>query len=259
MKRLAFALAAAALGAGCHSSPPPPPPGGTLDIAWSFVRTLNDGQGTQVTYHCNTPGLGIDTVVVTANGASVALPCADNQGDGGAVALAPGTYTIVVTALRGGSGGVALFSAQFTNVNIFVNAVTQLNPAPLDAAFAPLQINVFFKDLQNLQINPNTCGNAGVATYSFHLVDSAGTSVYTTPGQITCTDPPGLRFDSTIPGSAGDVDVDTYTIRVIGSGPGAVEFDSAVVPSCTSPVFLHETNDVWNLPVFDVTGGPFCP
>lgn len=258
MKRLAFVLAAAVLGTGCHSSPPPPPPSGTVDIAWSFIRTLNDGVGTPVTYHCNTAGLGIDTVVVTANGASVALPCADQAGDGGGVALAPGTYTIDVTAYRGGSGGTALFSSRLTNVNVFVNSVTSLT-APLDALFGPLQINVHFINPNGFEFSPNTCAAAGVDTYSFHLVDSVGTSVYSS-GNISCTNPPGIVLDQASP--AGAIDLDAYTIRVVG-GSASFDFDSAVVPSCSSPVFHHYGNDVgafsWNLPVYDVTNLTLCP
>jgi hypothetical protein len=257
MKRLAFALAAAVLGAGCHSSPPP---SGTLDISWSFVRTLNQAGSPTVTYHCNTPGLGIDTVVVTANGGSVALGCADQAGDGGGIALAPGTYSVVVTAYRGGSGGVALFSSRFDNVAIAANQVTSLNPAPLDAVFGPLQINVAFIDPNGFQFNPNTCQTAGVDTYSFHLVDSAGTSVYSS-GNIACTNPPGIVLDQASP--AGAIDLDAYTIRVVG-GSASFAFDSAITPSCSSPVFHHYGNDVggasWNLPVYDVTNDPtLCP
>jgi hypothetical protein len=258
MKRLAFALAAAVLGAGCHPSNPPPPPSGTLDLGWSFVRTLNDGVGTQVTYHCNTPGLGIDTVVVSANGSPLALPCADNAGDGAGVQLAPGTYTIDVTAYRGGSGGVALFSGRFGSVNVFVNAITQL-PAPLDAVFGPLQINVLFKELNGAPIVPNACGSGTVDNYSFHLVDSVGTSVYSS-GNIACTNPPGIVLDQASP--AGAIDLDAYTIRVIGNS-ASFDFDSAVYPQCSSPVFNHYGNDVgsfsWNLPVYDVTTQTLCP
>jgi hypothetical protein len=261
MKRLAFVLAAAVVGAGCHSSPPPPPPSGTVDIAWSFIRTLNQAGSPTVAYHCGTPGLGIDTVVVSANGSPIALPCADNAGDGAAVALAPGTYTIDVTAFRGGRSGVALFSSSFTNVGVFVNGVTNLS-APLDAVFGPLQINVHFIDPNGFEFSPNTCAAAGVDTYSFHLVDSVGTSVYSS-GNISCTNPPGIVLDQASP--AGAIDLDSYTIRVIGFS-ASFDFDSAIKPGCLSPVFNHYGNDVnafsWNLPVYDVTGLPpaqLCP
>jgi hypothetical protein len=256
MKRLALALAAAVLGMGCGTSHPAPPPSGTLDISWSFVRTLNQAGSPTVTYHCGTPGLGIDTVRVSAGGGFVDLPCADSFGDGGAVALAPGVYSVDVTAFR---GGVALFGATFPSVNIQVNSVTVLNPAPLDANFAPLQINVHFIDPNGFEFNPNTCAAAGVSTYPlFRLVDSAGTIVYSN-ANFACTDPPGLTFDSL--SAVGPVDLDAYTIRVIGTS-ASFDFDSAVFPGCSSPVFHHSGTDTggsaWNLPVFDVTGQTLC-
>jgi hypothetical protein len=249
MKRLALVLAAAALGTGCgSSSPPPPAPAGTLDLSWSFIRTKNDLAGTQVTYGC--AQAGIDTVVVSTVDGSVALSCADQLGDGGAVGLAPGTYNVVVTAYR---GGTALYTATFNGIVIALNQTTSIL-APLDARFAPFQIDVDFQTLGGTHFA--TCASAGVDTYSFNLVDFAGTSVYAS-GNIACTNPPGILFDSGNP-----VDLDAYTIRVVGSGP-SFDFDSAVYPSCSSPVFHHYGNDVdafaWNLPVYDVTGGPFCP
>lgn len=254
MKRLAVVLAAV-LGTGCYVSSsyaPPPPPAGTLDIAWSFMRTLNDGAGTQVAHHCS--NAGIDTVVVDTAAGSSALPCADAAGDGGAVALPPGTYNVVVTAYRGGSGGVALYSAQFPGVSVVENQVTSLT-APLNAFFNQFQINADFQDLAGTIAYP-TCASAGVTTYSFHLVDYAGTSVYSS-GNIPCTDPPGITF-----GASNPVDLDAYTIRVVAFGP-TYSFDSAVSPGCTSPVFLHYGLDVgasaWNLPVYDVTGLAQCP
>jgi hypothetical protein len=249
MKRFALVLAAAVLGTGCGSSaPPPPPPTGTLDLNWSFIRTKNDLAGSQVTYGC--AQAGINSVVVSTVDGSVTLPCADQAGDGGAVGLAPGTYNnVVVTAYR---GGVALYTAAFNGIVIAVNQTTPIS-APLPARFGQLEINTGFV------VGPTvyqTCAGAGVTTYSFHLVDFAGTSIYSS-GNISCTDPPGISFDALNP-----VDLDAYTIRVVAFGP-SFTYDSAVYPSCTSPVFQHYGDNVggasWNLPVYDSTGLTQCP
>jgi hypothetical protein len=251
MKRLALVLAASVLGLGCgssSSSPPPPPPTGTLDLSWSFIRTKNDLGGTHVTYGCTQAG--IDSVVVSTAGGSVALACADQLGDGGAVGLAPGTYNnVTVTAYR---GGIALYHGTFNGIVILVNQTTPIS-APLDAFFAPLQINTDFYAAPFTYV---TCGSAGVTNLSINLVDSAGTSVYSN-GSISCTDPPGITF-----GAGNPVDLDQYTIRVVATGP-SFEYDTAVLPGCTSPVFNHYANDTgafaWTVTVDDVTGGPFCP
>lgn len=250
MKRLALVLAASVLGMGCgsSSSSPPPPPTGTLDLSWSFIRTKSDGVATQVTYGCSKAG--ITSVVVSGIGGNVTLGCSDALGDGGAVALAPGTYNAVtVTAYR---GGTALFTNTFSGIVIAANQTTSIS-APLDGLFAPLQINFGFIFGANTY---TTCNTAGVTAYSVNLVDFAGTSVYSN-GSIACTDPPGVSFPAGNP-----VDLDEYTIRVIATG-ASFEYDSAVPPGCTSPVFNHFANDTgiyaWSLPVYDVTGGPFCP
>ncbi len=254
MKRLAAVLAAAVLGTGCYvsSSTHTPGPTGTLDIAWSFIRTLNDVSSSQVTYGC--VSAHIDTVVVSASGGSIVLPCADGAGDGGAVELPSGTQNVAVTAYRGGTGGVALYSAQFNAVSIGVNQVTNLS-APLYAFFDELQINANFQNLAGTVAYP-TCASAGVTTYSFHLVDRANTTVYSS-GDFSCSDPPGVTF-----GAGNPVDLDQYTIRVVAFGP-SFDFDSAVYPSCGSPVFSHYGQDVdfyaWDLPVYDVTSLTLCP
>lgn len=254
MKRLALVLAASVLGTGCYVSSDytAPGPSGTLDISWSFVRTLNDATSSQVTYGCSQAG--IDTVVVDTAAGGLALSCADAAGDGGAVMLPPGTYDVTLTAYRGGSGGVALYSGTIPGVTVFLNQVTS-RTASLNAYFDQFQINANFQDLAGTISYP-TCASAGVDTISFHLVDYAGTSVYAS-GPVPCTDPPGITFDSTNP-----VDLDAYTIRVVAYG-ATYSFDSAVSPSCTSPVFLHYGLDVgayaWDLPVYDVTGLTQCP
>jgi len=254
MKRLAAVLAAAAFGtAGCHSQAPRQTPTGGMDISWSFLRTLNDANSTQLAYTC--AQAGIDTVVVTAGGGSVTLPCADNVGDGGAIAIGAGTYDVLLDGFR---GNVRLFNGQVNGVTVVANQVTvvgQANPVALDARFAPLQINALFKGLSGADFVPNTCQAAGVDTISVHLVDHAGTSVYNS-GNLGCTGPFGLIFDAAVPGSVGPVDLDSYTIRIVATG-ASFDFDSAVPPGCTSPVFNHFGSDVggfsWNVPVFEVT------
>lgn len=253
MKRLAAVLATAAFGvAGCHSSPRQVPTGG-IDLSWSFVRTINDGASppTQVTYTC--ANAGVDTVVVTAGGGSVALPCFDNLGDGGAVEIAPGNYNVVVRAFRGGQGGVELYNTQVNGVAVVANQMTVLSSVPLDARFADFQINPRFQTLGGAPFA--TCASAGVDTISFHLVDHAGTSVYNS-GNVACTGSGAIVFNAASP--VGPVDLDSYTIRVVASGP-SFDFDSAVSPSCTSPVFNHVTADVWDVPVFDVSSVALCP
>lgn len=247
MKRIALVLAASVLGLGCGSSSNPPPPSGTLDMSWSFIRTKSDGSGTKVTYGCSKAG--ITSVLVSTAGGAATLSCTDPLGDGGAVALAPGTYDVTITAFR---GSTALYRQTFTGVDIFLNQTTQIS-APLPALSAPLEIDLAFVVGQ---ITYTTCGGAGVTNLSINLVDYAGTSVYSN-ASISCTDPPGITF-----GVVNPVDLDQYTIRVIGTGP-SFEYDSAVLPGCTSPVFNHFANDVagfaWDVLVYDVTGGPFCP
>jgi hypothetical protein len=257
MKRLAAVLAAAAFGTGCHSEAPRATPQGGIDLNWSFVRTINDGASTptQVSYTC--ASAGIDTVVVSLGGGSVALPCADNVGDGGAIAISPGTYDVLVSAYRGGTGGVLLYNTQINGVAIVANQTTVLNPVPLDARFAPFQINARFQTLGGAPFA--TCEAAGVDTISFHLVDHAGTSVYTS-GNLVCTGPFGLVFDGS--SAVGPVDLDTYTIRIVATG-ASFDFDSAAPPGCGSQVFSHYGTDVgpaaWNVPVYDVTNVTLCP
>jgi hypothetical protein len=244
MKRFALVLAAAVLGLGCgssSSSPPPPPPSGTLDLTWSFIRTRSDGSGTTVTYGC--AQAGINTVVVSTIDGAVTLPCADQLGDGGAVGLAPGTYNnVTVTAYR---GGTALYTGTFNGIGIVLNQTTSIL-APLDAYFAPFEIDFGFVAGPTTY---TTCFGAGVTSYSINLVDYGGTSVYS--HTIACSDPPGILFPVGNP-----VDLDSYIIRVVATG--SFTYDSAVYPSCTSPLFNHYGNNTgafaWNLPVYDVVG-----
>jgi hypothetical protein len=269
MKRLALALAAAALGTGCYVAPSTP---GSVDVGWSFVRTkitYPSGVPTpvQVTpaYTCATVDVHgsylVSDVLVSFDGnGSQAVPCNDGAGDGARFeGLTPGQHTLTVSA-RQLIGGVpvATFTAQ-TTVTVGSGQVTSVS-LPLYGIPGNLEVWGGFYSADGM--TPFACisGDTG----AFSIADSVGTIVAT--GTATCAAGPagtGWRLGVGFSGSIA-LDLDVYAIRMTALG----QYDSASpANSCGGQAFQHTgANDTgtaaWFPTLYNVAGVPIgnlCP
>jgi hypothetical protein len=257
MKRLALALATAALGTGCVVVDNTPP--GSVNFSWGFVRTRADR--TTLTYGC--AQAGIDSVDVTFAGLGPqTVPCADLAGDGAQFdGLHPGTGNVRITAYR---GSVALYDS---NVTVTVSSgQVAATPVLVYAKYDDLDVVGLLVGQFGAPSSWATCADAGMTNVGYELRDSANQIIAS--GSIPCSaSAPGALFRG-----SNALDLDTYTIRIDAavSSVAPATFDSkteAVTPVCSGQAFNHFGADTepngWHPVLYDVhlNGGTygFCP
>jgi hypothetical protein len=254
MTRLVLALLVVGLGAGCGGSSDTPR--GSLDLAWSFIRTTHDAS----TFRYGCDAAGLDAVVVTfGRGGSATLPCRSGGVEGGVVQRAPaGAQLVTLTGYR---DGAALYQSSFEIAIPEGGSVAY----ELDVFGIPDELDIYatFRDFAGgFQVWSTSCALAGVTTLSWSLVDWAGTIVDS--AEAACDDRfvPGVSYRGT-----SALDRDQYVIRMQAFGPGdTLEFDSAttqVSPFCSGQPFNHYGpsigNFAWDVLLFDVAQNTtFC-
>ncbi len=239
MKRLAFVLAAAVLGTGCHSTRTAPAVG-SVNLYWDFDRTAPAQAGGFITYDAYPGGTvsgrctqsAVDFVTVDAPGAAVSVSCvyAGVQGVG-VDGVDAGTQPFRVRGWRHVSGtDVVVYDSTF-NLSVPVASV-QDHIVHVPGVAATLDV---FGDLA-YGASPGTlypdCASAGSPNLYVAIRDAFGTLI--DDNTAGCSDPlPAPAFSALL-------DLDDYQVRVQGLqlGTNALVFDSC---SASWPHFGTQT------------------
>jgi hypothetical protein len=238
MKRLALALAAAALGTGCSGSHHPAT--GSALLYWDFVRSAPAQSGGVVTYDSALTGTGttcpqsdVDTVTIDApDVAQVSVPCIYSGVQGVTVSNMLAGSNVV--RIRGWRQGVAVYDDTFTVDVIARNNAPAGSYLDVRAVQAPIDLFAYLFTTDTSQYYP-TCASASSPEIDYDVWDSFGTHVLS--ATVACSEPanPTAVF-------VGNLDLDNYTVRMKGftaAGGSSPVFDSCTSSSAQVIAFDH--------------------